>query len=119
MAPLPAVTESPRIMLIQLSGDGSGAPEQKQIVGERHVMTNEAVLPQCYVLTNKRVRLYPTSTTNDTAFLYLNEGADKHIVPEFTFINVDRFDNTDIGPINHIPDSTFHKFHTHTSFKYR
>lgn len=47
-------------------------------------MTNEAVLPQCYVLTNKRVRLYPASTTNDTAFLYLNEGADKHIVPEFT-----------------------------------
>ena len=82
-------------------------------------MTNEAVLPQCYVLTNKRVRLYPASTTNDTAFLYLNEGADKHVVPEFTFINVDRFDNTDIGPINHIPDSTFHKFHTHTSFKYR
>ena len=62
-------------------------------------MSNEAVLSQCYVLTNKRVRLYPTSTTNDTAFLYLNEGADKHVVPEFTFINVDRFDNTDIGPI--------------------
>ena len=66
-------------------------------------MTNEAVLPQCYVLTNKRVRLYPASTTNDTAFLYLNEGADKHVVPEFTFINVDRFDNTDIGPIRLAP----------------
>lgn len=26
MAPLPTVTESPRVMLIQLSGDGSGAP---------------------------------------------------------------------------------------------
>lgn len=63
------------------------------------------------------VRLYPAA--NDTAFLYLNEGADEHVVPEFTFINVDRFDNTDIGSVNHIPDGAFHKFNTNISFKYR
>lgn len=29
VAPLPIVTESPREMVIQLSGDGSGAPDLK------------------------------------------------------------------------------------------
>lgn len=61
-------------------------------------MANEAVLTQCYVFTDKGVRLDPASTANDTAFLYLNEGADKHVVPEFTGINIGRLDDGDVFP---------------------
>lgn len=63
----------------------------EKVISKSDIVANKTVTSYRYVLTDKRVRLYAGSVTNDASFLNFNKRSDKYIILKFAFINIGRF----------------------------